>query len=316
MKESKVSTGVTKMPSKEKKGSKDKENTKHSQKSNAVDEHMKCDKDDDEMDLNKELYSIGHYINNKEELVNQLFSVIKSNDLKALLPACLKNYSVSELKHLCLHHLQLMSQKRILNILQGTSIFSSSETEEEKSVPTVHQSASSTTSTISHCDQIETAKGVKRLASHFEDNQQADSTSIDLPEVPMKKKNTSTTSELPTTNELIEVDTAGEGLDLCPNEEEINSLMKESYTDKRQDVQEKNVQDNSDGQVHISSTTVTVEMGEKEWLNAFTKTQLEILELEMRARAIRSLMKAQGLHTSDENESLHKIDKKKELTLS
>ncbi|XP_067135428.1 caspase activity and apoptosis inhibitor 1-like [Centruroides vittatus] len=312
MKESKASTGVSKIASKEKKNAKDKENTKHSQKT-SVDEHLKCDKDDDEMDLNKELYSIGHYINNKEELVNQLFSVIKSNDLKALLPPCLKNYSVSELKHLCLHHLQLMSQKRILNILQGTSIFSSSEAEEEKLIQTIPQSASSTTS---HCDQTETTRGIKRLASHFEDKQQADSTSIDLPEIPTKKKNLSTTSELPAANDVIEVDTAGEGLDLCPNEEEINSLMKESYVDKKQELQEKSIQDSSDGQVHISSTTVTVEMGEKEWLNAFTKTQLEILELEMRARAIRSLMKAQGLHTSEDDESLHKIDKKKDSSFS
>lgn len=42
------------------------------------------------MDLNEELQPIGYYINDREEMINQMFSVIKGNKLRAMLPPILK----------------------------------------------------------------------------------------------------------------------------------------------------------------------------------------------------------------------------------
>lgn len=45
---------------------------------------------EEELDLTKECHPIGYYINNREEMINQMFSVIKGNKLKAMLPPILK----------------------------------------------------------------------------------------------------------------------------------------------------------------------------------------------------------------------------------
>lgn len=42
------------------------------------------------MDLNEELHPIGYYINDREEMINQMFSVIKGSKLRAMLPPILK----------------------------------------------------------------------------------------------------------------------------------------------------------------------------------------------------------------------------------
>lgn len=42
------------------------------------------------MDLNEELNPIGYYINDREEMINQMFSVIKGSKLRAMLPPILK----------------------------------------------------------------------------------------------------------------------------------------------------------------------------------------------------------------------------------
>ena len=54
------------------------------------------------MDLQKELYPISHYANDREEMINQVFSVIKGNKLKSMLPPFLADLDVDEVKALCL----------------------------------------------------------------------------------------------------------------------------------------------------------------------------------------------------------------------
>lgn len=45
---------------------------------------------EEELDLTKECHPIGYYINDRPEMINQMFSVIKGNKLKAMLPPILK----------------------------------------------------------------------------------------------------------------------------------------------------------------------------------------------------------------------------------
>ena len=71
------------------------------------------------MDLSKELHSIGHYLKDREEMINQVFSVIKGAKLEAMLSSTLKGLDKDQLKTLCLEQLEGMSRKRIKCILAG-----------------------------------------------------------------------------------------------------------------------------------------------------------------------------------------------------
>lgn len=86
------------------------------------------------LDLNQEMYSLAHYISDQEELVNQMFSIIKGPKLEAMLPPILRSIPLHELKSLCLHELRGMSKKRILCIINGQEMDGSSESEEEEEV--------------------------------------------------------------------------------------------------------------------------------------------------------------------------------------
>ena len=71
------------------------------------------------MDLDKELHPLGHYMNDREEMLNQVFKVIKGPKLRAMLTSGLRDLDVKELKALCLTQLEGMSKKRIKYILAG-----------------------------------------------------------------------------------------------------------------------------------------------------------------------------------------------------
>ena len=90
----------------------------------------------------EELHPIGHYIDDREEMIEQarfkgdlkylsatfvrrlaslcqVFSVIKGAKLKAMLTSSLKDLDKRELKALCLEELEGMSKRRIRCILKG-----------------------------------------------------------------------------------------------------------------------------------------------------------------------------------------------------
>ena len=74
------------------------------------------------MDLSKELLPIGHYLKDREEMINQVFSVIKGAKLAAMLTSSLRELELEELKTLCLDQLEGMSKKRIKCILAGNLV--------------------------------------------------------------------------------------------------------------------------------------------------------------------------------------------------
>ncbi|XP_068244480.1 myb-like protein X [Palaemon carinicauda] len=86
----------------------------------------------DNLDLKQEIFSLSHYISDQEELVNQMFSIIKGPKLEAMLPPMLRSIPLIELKNLCLHELRGMSKKRIICTMNGQEMDGSSESEEEE----------------------------------------------------------------------------------------------------------------------------------------------------------------------------------------
>lgn len=86
----------------------------------------------DDMDLDKELHPIGYYISDREEMLNQVFKVIKGAKLRAMLTSVLKDMDVEEVKRLCLQQLEGMSRKRIKYVLAGKELDESSATEDDE----------------------------------------------------------------------------------------------------------------------------------------------------------------------------------------
>jgi hypothetical protein len=56
------------------------------------------------------MFPIGHYINDKEEMITQVFSVIRGRKLRAMLPPFLADIELDDLKALCLEQLMGMSK--------------------------------------------------------------------------------------------------------------------------------------------------------------------------------------------------------------
>ena len=90
----------------------------------------------DEMDLDKELNPISHYldIDDREEMLIQVFKVIRGPKLRAMLTSVLKDIDLTELKLLCLEQLEGMSKTRIRAILAGEEMEDSSATEDDEDI--------------------------------------------------------------------------------------------------------------------------------------------------------------------------------------
>ncbi|XP_053395142.1 caspase activity and apoptosis inhibitor 1-like [Mercenaria mercenaria] len=120
-----------KMVQKKKVKKKLKESTKKSKKKSQQEEEF----DDSDLDLEKEVYPIGQYVKDRENLLEQMFSCVRGQSLNRALPDVLKELPVADLKRRCLEQLEVMSKKRICRILAGDdpASISSSGTEDESS---------------------------------------------------------------------------------------------------------------------------------------------------------------------------------------
>ncbi|TRY68748.1 hypothetical protein TCAL_02497 [Tigriopus californicus] len=74
---------------------------------------------DRELDLSRELHPIGYYINDREAMLNEVLSVVKGAKFKAMLTSTLRNLDPERLKALFLEQLEGMSKKRIKYVLAG-----------------------------------------------------------------------------------------------------------------------------------------------------------------------------------------------------
>uniref|UniRef100_A0A8C0H3Z3 Caspase activity and apoptosis inhibitor 1 n=1 Tax=Chelonoidis abingdonii TaxID=106734 RepID=A0A8C0H3Z3_CHEAB len=75
------------------------------------------------LDLSVSLKPVSFYIADKKEMLHQCFCVIGEKKLQKMLPDVLKNCSMEEIKRLCLDQLELLSEKKLLKILEGKNYF-------------------------------------------------------------------------------------------------------------------------------------------------------------------------------------------------
>ena len=108
----------------------DRDRGERKRRRNESDEDSEAD-DDVSGGSREDLHSIGYYVDDRAEMIEQIFSVIRGPKLKAMLTSTLRDIPVSELKSLCLEQLEGMSRKRIRYILAGKEMEDSSATEDD-----------------------------------------------------------------------------------------------------------------------------------------------------------------------------------------
>nr|KAG5703905.1 hypothetical protein BaRGS_008164 [Batillaria attramentaria] len=93
------------------------------------------DEYDSDVDLKKELKPLSAYLRQPPVLLDQMLHSVRGSSLQRALPDVLKTMPLEELKRRCLEHLEVMSRKRIRRILAGDdpAAISSSGTDDDDS---------------------------------------------------------------------------------------------------------------------------------------------------------------------------------------
>ncbi|XP_068946431.1 caspase activity and apoptosis inhibitor 1 isoform X1 [Petaurus breviceps papuanus] len=227
------------------------------------------------LDLTVSLKPVSFYIADKKEMLQQCFCVIGEKKLQRMLPDVLKNCSIEEIKKLCQEQLELLSEKKLLKILEGENGIDS-DTEEEaddgskmgsESVSQQDNSVDSTSSLRENKqpEGLELKQGKGEDSDVLSINADAYDSDIEgpcneeaaVPEVPENVK-----------SEAGQIDDLQKDIEKSVNE--ILGLAESSPKESK-------------------AAALTVPPAEDVQPSA---QQLELLELEMRARAIKALMKA------------------------
>lgn len=91
------------------------------------------DSDASMMDLSEKLKPIGEYMKNREQMLREMLRCIRGAKLQSMLPEILKNKPFELIREKCMEELEVMSKKRIMYLLQGKDMTSSSGTDESSS---------------------------------------------------------------------------------------------------------------------------------------------------------------------------------------
>ncbi|KAM9094062.1 caspase activity and apoptosis inhibitor 1 isoform X2 [Sarcophilus harrisii] len=227
------------------------------------------------LDLTVSLKPVSFYIADKKEMLQQCFYVIGEKKLQKMLPDVLKNCSIDEIKKLCQEQLELLSEKKLLKILEGENGIDS-DTEEEADdgskmgSESVSQQDNSVDSTSSLRENKQ-SEGLELKQGKGEDSDvlsiNADAYDSDI-EGPCNEEGT-----VPDIPENVKSE-AGQIDDLQKDiEKSVNEILGLAECNPKES----------------KAAALTVPPSEDVQPSA---QQLELLELEMRARAIKALMKA------------------------
>ncbi|XP_060618444.2 caspase activity and apoptosis inhibitor 1 [Anolis sagrei] len=228
------------------------------------------------LDLSVQLKPVSFYITDKKEMLQQCFYIIGEKKLQKMLPDILKNCSIEEIKKLCLEQLELMSEKKLLKILEGENEADSDSDEEADG----HEEKTAIESTSQQDNSIDSTSSLK------EDNK---SESLDL------KQGKGEDSDVLSIN----ADAYDSDIEGPCNEEETPDVPERTarsgdgpIDDLQKDI-EKSVNEilglAQSSPKETKAAALAAPPADDVQPSA---QQLELLELEMRARAIKALMKA------------------------
>ncbi|XP_069818096.1 caspase activity and apoptosis inhibitor 1 [Dendropsophus ebraccatus] len=220
------------------------------------------------LDLNVPLKPISFYISDRKEMLEHCFRVLGDKKLKKMLPDMLKDLSLDEIKKLCLEQVEMETDESLLRILQGDHGVDSNTEEENEGHLTksgmglVSQNDNTETTTLREEADGKTGKGEDYDALSIN----ADTYDSDIEGASCEER----VHEIPV---VTGIKTAGHPDDLVMDiEKSVNEIL---------GLAEPVVED-------VPAVPVAV-LPEDIQPSA---QQLELLELEMRARAIKALMKA------------------------
>ncbi|XP_023665113.1 caspase activity and apoptosis inhibitor 1 [Paramormyrops kingsleyae] len=83
------------------------------------------------LDLSVSFKPISAYLTDRQEMLEQCLRVLGENKLKKMLPDELKSCTFAEIKNLCWEQLKQLSQSNLLQILEGEEVSGSSDAEED-----------------------------------------------------------------------------------------------------------------------------------------------------------------------------------------
>ncbi|XP_064200971.1 caspase activity and apoptosis inhibitor 1 [Anguilla rostrata] len=111
------------------------------------------------LDLSVQFKPISAYVADRHEMLEQCFRVLGENKLKKMLPDELKSCTFDEIKQLCWEQLEQLSQSNLIQILEGEEVAGASDAEEDenrKKPKTDSQQDNNVDSTSSLKENIET----------------------------------------------------------------------------------------------------------------------------------------------------------------
>nr|XP_034953361.1 caspase activity and apoptosis inhibitor 1 [Zootoca vivipara] len=228
------------------------------------------------LDLSVPLKPVSFYIADKKEMLQQCFCIIGEKKVQKMLPDVLKGCSIEEIKRLCLEQLELLSEKKLLRILEGENEGDSDSDEEanggeEKAVV---ESISQQDNSIDSTSSLKEDNKLEALDSKQGKGEDSDVLSINADAYDSDIEGPCNEEDNP--DGLERTVRSGDGpiddlqKDIEKSVNEILGLAESSSKEPK-------------------AATLAVPTTDDVQPSA---QQLELLELEMRARAIKALMKA------------------------
>ncbi|XP_039203762.1 caspase activity and apoptosis inhibitor 1 [Crotalus tigris] len=228
------------------------------------------------LDLTVQLKPVSFYITDKKEMLQQCFYIIGEKKLQKMLPDVLKNCSIEEIKRLCLEQLELMSEKKLLKILEGENGVDSDSDEETHGAEekTIVESASQQDNSIDSTSSLKEENKLEGLDSKQGKGEDSDILSINADAYDSDIEGPCHEEDNPAVPERTVESGDGQIDDLQKDiEKSVNEILGLAESSPKES----------------KAAALAVPPADDVQPSA---QQLELLELEMRARAIKALMKA------------------------
>lgn len=224
------------------------------------------------LDLSLPLKPISFYISDRKEMLKHCFRVLGDRKLKKMLPDMLKDLSLEEIKQLCLEQVEMETDESLLRILQGDHGVDSNNEEENEGCIT-----KSRTGPISQNDlettSLKVNSGLEEADAKTGKGEDYDALSINADTYDSDIEGASCEERIHETPITTAVKNPGQSDDLVMDiEKSVNEIL---------GLAEPVVEEVPTVPVAVLPEDVQP-----------SAQQLELLELEMRARAIKALMKA------------------------
>ncbi|XP_022047347.2 caspase activity and apoptosis inhibitor 1 [Acanthochromis polyacanthus] len=247
------------------------------------------------LDLSLPFQPITAYVSDKSEMLQQCFHVLGEKKLRKMLPDELKDCSLEEIKTLCWEQLETISEKNLIQILAGEELTNGNGNENSEETSESQQDSNvDSTSCLKETAKTEDPKqeggGSGEESDVLSINADTYDSDIEGPkeeqnvksvDMAVKAGDTGGQSSDPNTNPANPEPKKDIQSDIDKSVSEILAFSSSKDAAKEQPLQPADV--NSPAQAVSSATAAVCQPSIQ---------QLELLELEMRARAIKALMKA------------------------